>query len=58
MYNGSIFPGFYDALTNAMNYGGNWEEVAIQATILGTHFRYATQIVDDPSLHFIFKKTL
>lgn len=57
-YNGSVFPGFYDALTNAMKYDGSWEEVEKQATILGTHFRYATQIVNDPSLQYVFKKAL
>jgi hypothetical protein len=54
-YNSSVFPGFYDALTNALQYGGEWAEVEKQATILGTHFRYATQIVNDPSLQYVLK---
>ena len=55
MYNSSIFPGFYDALSASLESGKGWEEVKKQADILGTHFRYATQIVNDPSLQYVLK---
>ena len=54
-YAGSVFPDLYDALTNTLEHGGSPDEVQKQLDILGTHFRYAAQVVEDPSLQYVLE---
>lgn len=48
-YGSTVFPGLSDAITNAIEFEGSWEEVKTQLDIVVTHLRYATQTIQDPS---------
>jgi len=49
-YTGSVFPGISDSIFNATQYGGDWNEVHKQIDIVRISIRYATQIMNQPTL--------
>ena len=51
-YGSSLFPGVSDAIFNAVNYNGSWEEVRRQLDFVRNHVRYATAVMAEPSLKY------
>ena len=51
-YGSSLFPGVSDAIFNAVNFGGSWDEVRRQLDIVRNHIRFATQVMNEPSLDY------
>ena len=53
-YGSSLFPGIQDTILGATLPGmeGSWDDVAEQVDIVRNHLRYATQILNEPSLKY------
>ena len=54
-YAGSVFPGISDSIFNAIQYRGDWNEVRKQIDIVRISIRYATQIMNQPTLKYVPK---
>ena len=51
-YGSSLFPGVSDAIFNAVNFNGSWDDVRRQLDFVRNHIRYATAVMAEPSLNY------
>ena len=51
-YGSSLFPGVSDAIFNAVNFNGSWDDVRRQLDFVRNHIRYATAVMAEPSLKY------